>query len=154
MFICDKCGNELDELPTFQDPRPYGNTTVYEEMTEDRCTCGGTYEEAETCRGCGEHFIELNSGLCDERVKDAYTAEIGLRYVEYNKSDFLEYFYGLPSGQTSNDADGILFRHFVAMVSVHAPFGRDCAETIKMKDYCLEDIENFAEFLDSERVTK
>lgn len=75
MYKCDKCGKVVDELPVITEKYPCGDGFVNRKVTDDDCECGGTLEEAFTCKTCDEVKIcsENADGyneICDDCLKD------------------------------------------------------------------------------------
>lgn len=73
MFKCDKCGCELEELKTI---RIHDYDSFYHTEHITTCNCGGDYEEAYDCNGCGEltcqSELEEHSGfykVCAEALQ-------------------------------------------------------------------------------------
>lgn len=66
MYICDKCGELTEELPSYKEARPWGSTVAYEEIVECDCGCGGTFMNAKQCEHCGNIVAETNiqDGMC------------------------------------------------------------------------------------------
>ena len=53
-YICNRCGDVVDEIPTCTQTEEYwGRTVSWEE--EDNCSCGGSYVEADECCLCGDY---------------------------------------------------------------------------------------------------
>lgn len=59
MYICDKCGKTVEELPTYTERTgTYGEEPYIETFGDAECACGGEYVEAGICKRCGEYFPE------------------------------------------------------------------------------------------------
>lgn len=74
MYICDNCGDvvDIEDLPTFTEKHPYGETYAEETFINFDCACGGEYQKAEQCERCGEYVLETDEGLCDVCRSDLY----------------------------------------------------------------------------------
>ena len=67
MYICKKCGRIIEELPTYIDHiGNFGNEPVYERVENDKCSCGGYFEEADICCRCEElkSASDFENGMC------------------------------------------------------------------------------------------
>lgn len=94
MYICNKCGNVLDDLPTedyHHDPFDYRLTETFQ-CTD--CHCGGEYQEAISCDICGRYYLEeqLRDGWCLHCIKENTTTETMLQYINQD-SDIQKDFY-------------------------------------------------------------
>lgn len=58
MYICNRCENIVEEIPTYQESRPYRDGSAYETMYDWRCQCGGYLEFTAECTVCGNVFPE------------------------------------------------------------------------------------------------
>lgn len=47
MYKCNKCGWEVEELPTYVEYYPIGETYYGQERENDMCACGGDMVEVE-----------------------------------------------------------------------------------------------------------
>lgn len=60
MWICERCGEITEQLPTHQESEEcWGRTVYFEEV--DNCFCGGSFVEAIKCVHCGEWISENHS---------------------------------------------------------------------------------------------
>lgn len=84
MYICNLCGDTKEELNTAKNWSECGNQMVCEVVSDDSCSCGGNYEEAETCPLCGE-YITADKILCDDCVESETTVETALEHGEVYK---------------------------------------------------------------------
>lgn len=109
MFICDRCGKQLEELkkveePIFLDGRRY---TAFEFEIDD-CKCGGTFKEAMKCPVCGEWFIEDTVDCCNNCFEENLTKETCIS-IGYNSLDINDFFRQVFSDEEINE---ILEREF------------------------------------------
>lgn len=81
MYICDRCETTCseDELPKFTEDYGYdtgvGWMSCPQEFVED-CSCGGSWEEATECKGCGEYFLnEHYIDYCESCIDKEATFE-------------------------------------------------------------------------------
>lgn len=72
MYICNECGTLVEDLPTYKEYHPYGDSYAVEILSDDRCICGGEFEEAERCEDCQEYFVSdsLTDGLCADCYRE------------------------------------------------------------------------------------
>lgn len=66
-YICNRCGDVVDEIPTCTQTEEYwGRMVSWEE--EDNCSCGGSYVEADECCLCGDYccFESVDEKLISE----------------------------------------------------------------------------------------
>lgn len=89
MYICERCGNviEDDEFPT--EVQCHGYTSLgdsFDETIDGCCSCGGEYVEAYQCKVCGEWFSE--DDLCYDVCDDCRKAYATVSYaLEQGKND-------------------------------------------------------------------
>ncbi len=76
MYICNRCGHLVDEVPTEKWRHTELEGAYYEEE-EMPCSCGGEFVEAYECECCGEYEAEneLNNGWCRSCVADLCAAQ-------------------------------------------------------------------------------
>lgn len=68
MYICDKCGKQVDELAMYtQYENLDGQRVPTMEYEIDDCHCGGTYQEAKKCPICGEYYYNDEVYECCEK---------------------------------------------------------------------------------------
>jgi hypothetical protein len=68
MYICDKCGKQVDELAMYtQYENLDGQRVPTMEYEIDDCHCGGTYQEAKRCPICNELYYHEEVYECCER---------------------------------------------------------------------------------------
>lgn len=75
MYICNRCGYLVDEVPTERWRHTELDGPFYEE--EDApCACGGEFVEAYECACCGEYEAEdkLTNGWCRSCVTELAAA--------------------------------------------------------------------------------
>ncbi len=75
MFICNRCGETLEELPLRKEY--IGDEGQYEVVRDPECKCGGMYEEAKTCKRCGDPYPESEEdhgmcGKCQRELMDMF----------------------------------------------------------------------------------
>lgn len=112
MFICNKCGNIIEEeayLPRcHQREEVWGHIEEWVEM--DCCPCGGTYEEAHECKICGNVCLD---SICE----DCLTFENAIDYGSDNKetvsiNGFLAYEF------SDKEIEEILMKHLIESKSL------------------------------------
>ena len=97
MYICNKCGDLIDELPTETEYEECWGRTVSWEEDDDSCSCGGTYVDAVKCVHCDEYIpcdLQYSKELekkfdeiPEDYVKDVFTPAEQQAEAE----DFCEY---------------------------------------------------------------
>lgn len=86
MYVCDKCGDTVAELEsrTYYDCVP-GNSGMsgYETEVDDRCSCGGYYEDGAQCEECGEWKVssEIYEGYCEKCLQGKVNLNTVLDYA-------------------------------------------------------------------------
>ena len=65
MFICNDCGAVFDECKSVGEQHPYGMGFATEYWSVCPYCGENDIDEAKQCKRCGEHFAELEDGLCD-----------------------------------------------------------------------------------------
>lgn len=83
-YVCNRCGDLVDEIPTYTESAEiWGHMEYWEEA--ENCSCGGAYVEADTCKWCGEYCcLELVDGklisefedIPEEWIKDSDYADV------------------------------------------------------------------------------
>ena len=141
MYICWKCGDVVEELPSVFDRLcENGGELKY----DDRCHCGGDFVEAQRCEECGEVFPadELENGYCrvclEHNASVAYALEIGAENEENGINGFISWYFG-------DDLQATLMDYVM-----NDPVARE-AITKAADEYCMEDSGYFAEFLARKR---
>lgn len=94
MYKCDRCGDVVEELDTYQECHHELDECPSVERTDWDCGCGGTYFEVEQCPICGEYFEEnqLDYGWCQACLDEQKTPESTLQYID-SDPDFQREFY-------------------------------------------------------------
>ena len=93
MWICNRCGNVIEEREILYDHVPIGGRSYPVKVYDSDCMCGGEYEEAERCGECGDWFRrdDLTDGLCAECFDRKYNADYA---VAHDAKEFLFYVFG------------------------------------------------------------
>jgi hypothetical protein len=87
MYICNLCGELVEEVPT--EVQCHGYTSLGQpinEVIDSHCHCGGEFVEAKQCEICGEWFdnTELN-GVCEVCLEEHETVEEALNFGDENE---------------------------------------------------------------------
>lgn len=88
MYICNNCGKQVDDLPTYKEARATTMMqTFYEEMLDDECECGGTFEEGypRQCEICGYDLSANEYCVCDVCLAEEYTVHNALKIGDLNR---------------------------------------------------------------------
>ena len=88
MFVCKKCGNLVEQIPTTK--QCHGHTSLgqrLEETVDCLCHCGGEFVEATECKVCGEWFDNSDmNNVCEVCIEEYETVgealEIGAENTE------------------------------------------------------------------------
>lgn len=92
MYICDKCGELVDEVPTHTEYEEcWGHLEPFEYV--DDCNCGGTFVEVKYCVRCGRPMPETqehDKNLVDKFEKVA-TEEYRQQHFEAGCENAEEY---------------------------------------------------------------
>ena len=146
-YQCDKCGAIVDELPTYEEHHPYGDTYATATMTDWDCGCGGTFDEGSSCVECGDFVLEGESysGMCEKCLDAKIDFETVLQYSQANidSDDFVNPLWAYLID--SDVANGVLERYVRTMIdnggvkwdNLHGCLAR----------YVNEDVDDFAEWL-------
>ncbi len=75
MYICNRCGHIIDELPMYVEIHSFGETYAREILQNPICPCcRNEMDAAETCKVCGEIKSEEENdfygGICDKCLAD------------------------------------------------------------------------------------
>lgn len=82
MYICNKCGDLIEELPTTTETEEcWGRVVTWQEPYND-CDCGGKYVDAVKCVHCGEYIP------CDMEHKKELEKEFDNISDDYRKEHF------------------------------------------------------------------
>lgn len=74
MYICNKCGATVSELPTRREPRgEFWGAPCYETYADAECSCGGYFVPLEYCTNCNSECVEdeTECGLCPNCQEEA-----------------------------------------------------------------------------------
>lgn len=145
MYVCNRCGEVTDELESYTEMHGAEGTSNYGPITFDKeCHCGGNFVEAKQCNLCGEWFDPdtLYDGICEDCLKKATTEENAYKLGEECKES-VEINGFLKSVFDTDEIEQILKNAY-----------EDLPQYYKNRDatnYCLDDIEAFAETLNQWR---
>ncbi len=75
MYICTRCGQVTEDLPTFTQLHPYGDGYAGETLQSFDCpVCGMEMDKAEKCLVCGEvksaEDIDFYDGICEHCLRE------------------------------------------------------------------------------------
>lgn len=88
MYICDWCGNTVDELQQSEEDFGYdtgiGWRSATQTVTNNECDCGGNFIEAKNCALCGEPYLG-DKYICDYCLEINATFENAIKCGEENK---------------------------------------------------------------------
>ena len=139
MYMCERCGCLVEEIPTDFECRGYSSLgDRFEEEVDGRCECGGEFGEAIQCPICGEWGLENDYGVCDECFKEHETVENALGLGEYN-------------------TESVEINEFIAKVLGEEQINKILAKWVEenfvdhsaqVVDYCREDRYAFADYLE------
>lgn len=146
MYICERCGEVVEEIPTGYDC--HGRTSLGMELSEevDRpCRCGGEFVEAEECKCCGEWFnpndpyvSNPHSEVCEECFDTYNSVSDALGFgAEY--TDTIDGINGFVAKALSVEQINKILTRWVEENFVDA-----CAE---VKKYLKENKSDFGDFL-------
>ena len=96
MFICDKCGKQVESLiKKTEYIQMDGYSYPVQEVEIDSCSCGGEYQEAIKCPICGEWFVEDVHDCCEKCFNENLTKEIcvGIGYSSFDINDFFKFVF-------------------------------------------------------------
>ncbi len=156
MYKCTKCGDRVEELKVYNELRNFWGQTVYEQLEDEDCICGGYYEEMKSCECCGEYFTEDEfvgtSNLCDSCVKMCMTLELMEKYVNSDRKSAISFYmmYVLESDFTYSKISSTLLR-----ICIGNFLSRTDNDKYKLlRDYILNadynELDNFADFIEGE----
>lgn len=157
MYKCDKCGKVVDELPVITEKYPYGDGYANRKVTDDDCECGGTLEEAFTCKTCDEVKIcsenaDSYNEVCDECLKDLSRNMDIVRKAFADKDggsdELIEYLIGIEH-KTVSEA---LWEYIERQMSAAFFIKRQIIE--RASAYIEYDLSDFAERLKSRGIVK
>lgn len=110
MFICDKCGKQVEDLVCYTEYHHIGEgrPPITETHYYDECSCGGELQEATKCPICEEYFIADVKPCCDTCFEENLDKETCLLAGEktYQTNDFFEFVF------TTTEINEILEREF------------------------------------------
>jgi methionyl-tRNA synthetase len=149
MYICVECGRIMENYSSWTEPHG-----------EDICGCsycGGAVEEAEECAICGEYHSkeDLTNGVCKFCYEGQFDYEIALQYLVEKKMlrhFFLVWYWQVASDVTDDENqefDNTLISIFNAKVQEDEQTFRTAFYS-QLKDYILDDIYDWTEFLQEE----
>lgn len=147
MFKCYDCGSAYAE--------PQITYQWAEEGAKQHlgCHCGGPLGDAEQCQFCGEWFLQdddFTPPYCHACAAAEYTPTLGLAFVassQYEK-DFTAFCYNLSfRSRSGGQGAAILFAAAQNAISAGLSLHRPSAEEAALKAFCLEDIDEWVDFL-------
>lgn len=147
MYKCYDCGRVIrnaDNIIPFT--ADYGGA-------HQQCECGGPLGEAQECAYCGEAFLpdeDFSAPWCYACAQSAYTAALGLRFIKENgyEKNFTAYCYDIIFARRADErAALILFATAKNEIEIAQAFLRPCAESAALREFCLEDLDEWVDFL-------
>lgn len=151
MYICDRCGTLVDELPTCKEYEPYGDSYVPRTVSDDYCRCGGYFDEAARCLICGEYFScdDLTNDVCQICSEEEITYETALDYLSKRGilkdfcNRFFESNYGESLDEKINKELAVWFKRQAENDKIFSKFGF----LSDVKQFIKEDIPDWTEYL-------
>ena len=142
MYICEDCGNVVEETPTLSYyDRVDGNWAMSGEITVDgSCECGGNFVKAIECPICGEWINPEQGKICKECLEKEMTLE---NAIEFSKECGGFYSAELPDFfalYTAQEIEEILVKHIMST---------EHKEQRSIEEYCKEDIYSFSDFIEN-----
>lgn len=148
MYICEYCGNSVDEIPTitYYD-RVDGNSAMSGYITEtENCSCGGNYVEAKECACCGEYISTKGKDICDKCITKNMNIQTTIAYSdEYVTPTEIEINSFIASIFDKKQINSILIKAMTEMIDSGDCNIKDFED--KAKNFCNEDRNNFYEYL-------
>lgn len=141
MYKCDDCGL------VFEIPKEY----VEPEQIYEGCpNCRGTFTQAFKCRICDEwkpHY-RIVDDICCDCARKAYTHRLGLKFVDSHK-DFYLWRFSIAGfdRDLKSDLVEILENDFLSKIDMDTDWNHELKD---LKEYCLDDMETWIEFLKEE----
>ena len=139
MFICNRCGETIDEIGTEIEMHGAEGTSNFGAIEFDKpCHCGGYFVEAKRCHICGEYFDPDNmyDGICEDCLKKETTEENAYGLGEECK-ELVEINGFLKSVFNAGEIEQILKNAYNELPQYY--------KNKHTNTYCLEDITAFAE---------
>ncbi len=150
MLKCNYCGSiiEDDELRIHREYMGECHGTPAYDTFQDNCSCGGDYEEARQCNGCGEWFLddELTNGYCQDCLEEEMTYENAIKCGSENEESVAINGF-LASCFDSSEIEEILLKTLNETKEL-MPSSVD----EYVKTYCKDDLYYFAEWLEEQDV--
>ena len=139
MSKCDNCPERCFE----RIEEPDGTVTT-EKTCEEYCD----YKE---CPICGERHDDY-SEVCHKCAESEYTDALGLQYLRDRKQEknFVDFFYN--DDITNPEAITALLSRIDTAIQMDRQLNRESKERKYLKDFCLEDLDDFALFLKKVKV--
>lgn len=149
MYICVECGRITEDYSSWTEPHGEGMCGC--------SRCGGEVEEARECVICGEYHLEedLTNGICESCCEKQFDYGIALKYLVEKKAlrhFFLVWYWEVASDVTdeeNEELDNTLISIFNAKVQEDKETFRTAFYS-QLKDYILDDIYDWTEFLAKE----
>lgn len=148
MLKCNYCGRviEDDELRTHREYMGECHGTPAYDTFQDSCSCGGDFEEAHQCNGCGEWFLdyELTKGYCEDCLEEEMTFENAIEYgAKYEESVAINGF--LASCFDRSEIEEILLKDLTQAKELIPSRINEYVKT-----YCKDGLDYFAEWLEEQ----
>ena len=146
MYICNRCGKLIDELPTSSQCHGYTGLgdELREEFAETECSCGGEFVEARQCKICGEYYSDEDYpyDVCECCAEEYETVGHALEYGEQRKEkvEINGFIYSVLSNEQINE---ILTKWVEENFTDHSKYVRDYCEDDKFdfSEFCIEKYE-------------
>jgi RecJ-like exonuclease len=140
MYICDCCGRLKEELGSYSVCHGYSSLgeSYSERFSDDECSCGGTFVEAEQCAICGE-WICADEEICKDCQETEFNLDNAIRYGKWSSDK-----YGKPINEFFVFALGE-----EKVEEILSNYIRERSEDFEeiATEYCSDDKSNFSEFI-------
>jgi DNA-directed RNA polymerase subunit RPC12/RpoP len=142
-YRCEECGRIFNKPVEIQEE--HGEVFVV-------CpTCLSTdYCNVFKCSLCDRYitYDEIHKDICYECATKEYADRLGLKFIEVNKDFYLD-FYGVEKvdKDLKSNLIEILEKDFLSKVDMDTDWNKQLKS---VKEYCLEDIDDWIEFLKEE----
>jgi hypothetical protein len=143
MYSCRDCETIFNQVETIKDDTG--------ELLNVCPGCNSTgYEEAYKCDLCERYYFEeqIHNNICYKCAEKEYTDRLGLKWLDKHKEYFLEIWgIGNVDKELESDLIEVLEKDFLSKVDLDGDSNKQLEH---LKNYILDDMENWIEFLREE----